>query len=77
MDRGSALDEPAGQGYAPRMPTDPNDVDALIENLADAFGKAVVKGAKVRVDEEGAMVVTHEGVVRVRVLPTGEVIDPA
>jgi hypothetical protein len=54
------------------MPTDLNDVDALIENLVDAFNKAVVKGVRVRVDEN-EMVVTHEGVERARVPATGEV----
>lgn len=53
------------------MPVDPNDVDGLIENLVDAFNKAVVKGVRVRVDEH-EMVVTHEGVERVRIPATGE-----
>jgi hypothetical protein len=54
------------------MPVDPNDVDALIENLIDAFSKATLKGVRVRVDEN-EMIVTYEGVERARVLSTGEV----
>jgi hypothetical protein len=56
------------------MPTDPNDVDVLIKDLADALRKALVKGVRVR-DEHGELTVTHEGVDRVRVLATGEVVE--
>jgi hypothetical protein len=55
------------------MPVDLNDCDALIEHLADALKKAVVKGIRVRDDDNGELTVTCEGVDRVRVLPTGEV----
>lgn len=57
------------------MPVDPNDVDALIENLIDAFNKAVVKGVRVRVDEH-ELIITHEGVERVRIPATGGVSKP-
>jgi hypothetical protein len=53
------------------MSTDLNDVDALIANLVDAFRKAVIKGVRVRVDENGEMFVTHDGVERARVSATG------
>lgn len=39
--------------YAAPMPTDLNDVDVLIENLVDAFRKAVIKGVHVRVTRMG------------------------
>lgn len=52
--------------------TDLNDVDALIQNLVDALNKAVVKGIKVRVDEN-EMVVMYEDVERVRVPAVGEI----
>ena len=59
------------------MPVDPNDVAALIENLVDAYGKAIMKGVRVRVDDvTGEMSVSHEGVDLYRVLPTGEVQTP-
>jgi hypothetical protein len=54
------------------MSTDLNDVDALIQNLVDAFSKAVVKGVRVRVDEN-EMVVSYDGEERVRVPAVGEV----
>jgi nucleoid DNA-binding protein len=53
------------------MPTDLNDVDALIANLVDAFRKAVIKGIKVRVDENGEMFVTHKDAERAHVSATG------
>jgi hypothetical protein len=53
------------------MPTDLNDVDALIENLVDAFRKAVIKGVRLRVNENGEMFVTHEGTEHAHVSATG------
>ena len=57
------------------MPTDLNDVDALIENLVDAFRKAVIKGVHVRVDESGEMIVKHGGAERAHVSATGVVAE--
>ncbi len=57
------------------MPTDLNEVDVLIENLVDAFRKAVTKGVQVRVDESGEMIVKHGGVERAHVSATGVVAE--
>jgi len=57
------------------MPTDLNDIDALIQNLVDAFRKAVIKGVHVRVDANGEMTVTHEGAKRAHVSATGVVAE--
>jgi hypothetical protein len=57
------------------MPTDLNDVDVLIENLVDAFRKAVIKGVHVRVDESGEMIVKHGGAERAHVSATGVVAE--
>jgi hypothetical protein len=53
------------------MSTDLNDIDALIANLVDAFRKAVIKGIRVRVDKNGEMFITHDGVERAHVSATG------
>jgi hypothetical protein len=57
------------------MPTDLNNVEALADDLAKAFSRAVRKGAVVRVDEHGEMIVTYERVERARVHGNGEIVE--
>jgi hypothetical protein len=57
------------------MPADPNNVEALAGDLAKAFSSTVGKGAVVRVDEHGEMIVTYKGVELARVHGNGEIVE--